>query len=115
MSEDESNIAPGPRVADRPRPAQLVIEEAAPAVGRNVRLDHLGGERHAVAGLVHARAQFVIVGQVIDQDLQAADPVESFAADRQRGAEAVVQAALQPHRQQHPSLEVGGDSQRLQP
>jgi len=50
---------------------------------------------------------------MIDQHLQSADFVECFAADGQRGAEAVVQAAFNPLRQQHAGLEVGGDAQGL--
>ena len=69
----------------------------------------------AVAGLGHARAQFVVVGQVVDQRCKAANLVERIAADGQRGAEAVVQAAFNHAGKQHAGLEVGGDAQRLQP
>ncbi len=72
-------------------------------------------ERHAVAGGGDARAQFVVVGEVIDQGSEAADFVERFAAESQRGAEAVVQAALDPFGEQHAGLEVGGDAQSLKP
>ena len=96
MGEDEAGVTPGSRVADGAGPAQLVIEEAANAVGGDVGLDDFSREGHAVAGGGDARTEFVIVGEVIDQGSEAADFFESFAAESQRGAEAVVQAAFYP-------------------
>ena len=111
VGEDEADVAPWARVADGARPAQLVIDVAAPGVGRDAGLDDFLTQCHAVARLGYARAEFVIVGQMVDQDLQAADFLECLATDSQRRAEAVAQAALNPFGKQDASLEIRGDAE----
>ena len=63
---------------------------------------------------MNARAQFVVVGEVVNQRIEAADLVERFAADGERGAESIAQAAGEHARQQHTGLEVSGDSEGLE-
>ena len=61
----------------------------------------------------YALAQLVVVCQMIDQRQKSADFFECFAANGQRGAEAVVQTALNPLGEQHASLEICGDAEGL--
>jgi len=56
VSKEETGVSPGACIADGARPAQLVIEEAAPGVSWNGGLDHLRRERDAVADPVKTRA-----------------------------------------------------------
>ena len=77
--------------------------------------DHFGAQGHRVPGLENAFAQFVIIGQVVDQDTQAADALQGFAADTESGPKAVTQAALDPAGQQDAGLEVGGDTEGYVP
>jgi len=50
-----------------------MIDKAAPGVGGYGGFDDFGAEGNAVAGLVDAGAQFVVVGEMIDQGFETAD------------------------------------------
>src|SRR6202021_1845496 len=60
-----------------------------------------------------ARAEFVVVGQIVDQRSETADAVQCLARDGQRGAETEVDAAFDATRGEHAGNEVGGDAERF--
>ncbi len=115
MREDQAHIAGRPRIAHRAQPAQLVIDEAAPRVGRHARLHNFRAQRHAIAGSRHAHAHLVVVGQLIHQGKQAAGFFQRLAPHRQRGTQTVVQPALDQFRKQHAGNEIRGNAQRFKP
>src|ERR1700679_2526453 len=113
VGENEAGITAGSGVVDGAGPAELMIEEAAPAIGGDGGLYDFSAECDAVACLRNAGAEFVVVGEVVDEGQEAADFVEGFAADRERGSEAVVQVPLNHFGEQNAGLEVGGDAEGL--
>ena len=115
VRKDQPSIATRARVTHGAQPAKLVIAEAAPVVGGHAGFDHLCGERNAISGLEDALAQFIVVGKIIDECFESADLLECIAADGERGAEAVAQAALDHAGNQNARHEVGGDAERLEP
>ena len=67
VADGEAEVAEPPRVAHAARPAQLVIPEACEGVVRDGGGDDLGRQHNALAQGMHARAEFVIVGEMLQQ------------------------------------------------
>ncbi len=87
------------------------MEKAGEIPAGNGGLDDLLRQLDAITGGMDARAELVIVGEVIGEGQEAADRVQRGAADGERGAEAKVQATLQPARGEHGGGKVGGDAE----
>ncbi len=68
-------------------------------------------EGYGVAGLRDACAEFVVVGEMVDERFEAADAVEGFAAHGERGAETIAHPAFEHAREQHAGLEIGSDGE----
>jgi len=62
----------------------LMVDEAAPGVGRGRGFDDFGAEGDAVSGVVDAGTQLVVVGKMVDEGGKSADFFEGFAADGER-------------------------------
>src|SRR6266567_8028915 len=62
-----------------------------------------------------ARAQFVVVGEMVDNAGESANGIERFAAYREGRTEAVAEATFEPAGKQYTGLKVSGDAERLHP
>ena len=96
----------------RPRPAHLVPPDVAQGHGIEDRLDDVGQEHEPVARVRDAAAELVVVGQVVGDGREAADPLQRRSLDRDRRAEGVAEG-LHPLRHQRVRHEVRVDEERL--
>ena len=113
-SENESEVSPGAGVADGARPAQLMLPELAQRVGGEKCCDSRGAEFDSLAGRGDPTAEFVVVGQVVEQRFEAADGGEIGAAEGQRRAQSEVQSVFEESCAQNSGHEVGGDAEGLE-
>src|SRR5579872_1798377 len=98
MGEEQAGISRWTGVAHSAQPAQLVIYKASPGVRRGAGLDNFSAESDCIAGLRDARAELVVVGEVIDKEGEPTDAIEGFATDGEGGTKSVVHAAFNPFR-----------------
>src|ERR1700721_2795721 len=90
-----------------------MIEELAPGIRGDGCLDNFCADLDAIAGLRNARAQLVVVGQVINDRQQAADFFECLTSYCEGRAEPVMQPAFDQLREQDAGHELRSDSQRF--
>ncbi len=112
MGDDAAEVPAGAANAVGAGPSQLVIEETAPGAQRENGIDDFVDQRQPVAALGDSISELVVVGERIDQGVEAADLIEDLAADGDRRAEGIgrlFDLAGNHHQRQ----EIGVDEQRL--
>src|SRR5580698_152767 len=83
------------------------------AISRQEGFDHLTAQDHFETALPHARAQLVIICQIIDQLLQTANRLQCFARDGQGRAQAEADAVFYLPRSEDARDKVRGNPQRF--
>src|ERR1051326_2651239 len=111
--EQQAEIAEAARVAGAARPAQLMIEELAEAVGGQMGFDDDIRQNHFIAGFGDAVAKLKIVSKVVNQRAQAADGLKRDARHGQGGAESEVNAAFYLARRENAGDEISADAERF--
>src|SRR6478752_3391354 len=88
-----------------------MLEESGSVVRGDPGLDDFGRKLDIEACGCDARAELVVVGEVIDQRGEAVDMAQRIAGDGERGAEAEVDAALDAARGEDAGEKIGGDAE----
>ena len=83
--EGQAQIPEAAGIACRAGPAKLVRDEAPERVGGDGGGDDFGDELNAVAGAMEARAEFIVVGQLVDQGFEATEGGERRFCGGERG------------------------------
>ena len=73
VGKNESRIAAGTSVADSASPTELVVDEAAPAIGRDGSFDDFSAEDDTIAGSGNAGAKFVVIGEMVNKGRETTD------------------------------------------
>src|ERR1700747_1275307 len=87
-----------------------MLKEAGCVVRWQPGLDYFAGELDGEAGGGDACAEFVVVGEGVDQGGEAADAVQRLTGDGERRAEAEVDAAFEAARGENAGEEISRDA-----
>ena len=113
LREDQAEMAPGARIANREIPAKLMTKRFGSVWWDNrwrretgsARCDGCGGD---------AIAEFVVVAKIIDERFESADFSEAPLGGRHHGAEHEVEAATAPEPcDEHSGREIGAIAEGL--
>ena len=89
-------------------------EVSGERVGGDRGVDDLSGEGDGVSSLGDAQAEFVVVGEGLDERGESADGFEGGTRDGERGAETEADLSVELEGGEDAGEEVGGDAEGLE-
>jgi len=91
-----------------------VREVSGEGVGGNGGVDDLAGEGDGVSGLGDAVAEFVVVGEAVDEGGESADGFERGTGNSERGSEAEADFSVELEGGEDAREKVSGDAEGLE-